>query len=406
MVDPDLVRELAELERRLSGLEESVQSVVGEPVKGSPVPLLVAGSENEASGADQISSGALIEGSDTWVSATLDSLLSSKDRAAFDAWTAHRRVPWTRGDLIAVGLAGVVGALAVVYDDLVDAQMKQGLDYVRHTDLVESWEADAHGMPIDYTGPKFGGPAHRVRSPGHDLGRPFAALDQIRSGHFSGTFWEAGERFTFVSPTGAYEPVESGVEALILWGKHLVADVVTPMSLPLPGWTMLYEMPWRDVRKFAHDAYSGPALGEGLNVRSGLLSPLLSVLTTELIIRLHLHWRAYTTTGTAHLSVGEAQKRSEMLLVGHALVGATSLAAVAAAATAEGPVALRHVNVPVLLRTGMLAVTVVGDARTRKRLAPPTWDELLAQQVVPWELDAARVLAQAATSGGQGWSES
>lgn len=37
-------------------------------------------------------------------------------------------------------------------------------------------------------------------------------------------------------------------EALTLWGKHLAADVVTPMSLPLPWWTLLYERPERDLR--------------------------------------------------------------------------------------------------------------------------------------------------------------
>lgn len=52
-------------------------------------------------------------------------------------------------------------------------------------------------------------------------------------------------------------------EALTLWGKHLAADVVTPMSLPLPWWTLLYERPERDLRKFAYDAYSGSAFVRG-----------------------------------------------------------------------------------------------------------------------------------------------
>jgi hypothetical protein len=63
-------------------------------------------------------------------------------------------------------------------------------------------------------------------------------------------------------------------------GKHLVADVVTPMSLPVPWWALLYELPWRELRKFAHDAYGGSAFGEGRYVRSGLLAPPLAVLTT------------------------------------------------------------------------------------------------------------------------------
>jgi hypothetical protein len=40
--------------------------------------------------------------------------------------------------------------------------------------------------------------------------------------------------------------------------------------------------------------------------------------------------------------------------------------------------ALRHVNVPVLLRMGCLAVEVGHDRRTRSRAMARNWDELAA----------------------------
>ena len=41
----------------------------------------------------------------------------------------------------------------------------------------------------------------------------------------------------------------------MLWLKHLAADLVTPMSLPLPGMTFLYQLDNRAIRKFAHALY-------------------------------------------------------------------------------------------------------------------------------------------------------
>ncbi len=45
-------------------------------------------------------------------------------------------------------------------------------------------------MPIDCMGTKFGDLAHRGLSAGHDIGRFFTALNQVRNGVFEGTYWE------------------------------------------------------------------------------------------------------------------------------------------------------------------------------------------------------------------------
>jgi hypothetical protein len=190
---------------------------------------------------------------------------------------------------------------------------------------------------------------------------------------------------------------------LTLWVKHLVADVVTKQSLPLPWWTLLYELPWRDVRKFAHDAYNGSAFGEGLNVRSGLLTPTLAVLTTEALLRTHVHGRALLVSGSARLDPSQEALRTELLLAGHSLVGAACLGKTITRWLVTSPaIAVRHVNVPGLLRIGMLAVQVLRDAHGRRSSAAPDWDMLLRGVAQPWQLDAALELERTAQQTGLG----
>jgi len=107
----------------------------------------------------------------------------------------------------------------------------------------------------------------------------------------------------------AYEPVSQvGKGSLTLWGKHLVADVVTPKNLPWPGWSKLYELPSRSLRQFAHDTYDAE-----VNLRS-LAASTLPVLTTEITIRTHIHGRAILDTGTARLQPTDTALRSELVV--------------------------------------------------------------------------------------------
>ncbi|MGV9866974.1 hypothetical protein [Rhodococcus koreensis] len=151
---------------------------------------------------------------------------------------------------------------------------------------MRAWERAGKRLPIDYTGPGFGGRAHRVRSPGHDLARPLEALRQIRAGEFRGVRWDYGDKHD-VSVGSRFREVDSLPEAPVLWAQHL-ADLVTPMSLPMPGSSWLYELDIRALRTFAHEVYLGRSAGNGLNVRSGILTPSLSVIVTEVIVRTHV----------------------------------------------------------------------------------------------------------------------
>lgn len=335
---------------------------------------------------------------EAWGEAALADILDPLALRQLDDWRAAQRMSWELSDLVVVGIAGFLGALANLYDTQVDAKVLDGLSWLKKTDLVTRWEQDAKGMPIDYMGSNFGGPGHRGLSAGHDIGRFFEALNQVRTGTFEGTYWEYGERLIRVSnttPRGTPYAEGEWHLALIQLLKHWVADFVTPMSLPLPGWTLLRDMPSRELRAFGQEAYAGDHRGGGLNLRSGLLTPGLGMVATEVVIRTHTHLAIYSETGSARLAPAGLAKRTEMLLAAHAAAGAVSLSKTAAAAIAgESVVAVRHLNVPVLMRIGALALKVRSDAATRASTGASSWTQLLEDEAATWTLPEAVAIAE------------
>jgi hypothetical protein len=172
---------------------------------------------------------------------------------------------------------------------------------------------------------------------------------------------------------------EDLLDAMALWIKHLAADMVTTMSLPLPGWTALYELPDRKLRKFAHDVYRGTTPGEGLNLRSGALTSSLSTAVVEIIVRTHVHASAFDRRGSAALTAQERRLRSELLLAAHAITAAAGVgktAARAAALPGKAAVALRHLNLPALGHVGVIGVGLVVDHRRRRGAEAPSWRDL------------------------------
>lgn len=334
-----------------------------------------------------------------WGEAEIADLLDPAALKHLDEWRLAQRLPWERSDLVVVGLAGFVGAIANLYDTQIDAAVLSGLSWLKKSELLRQWEKDGARLPIDYAGPKFGGPAHRVRSPGHDIARFCNALNQIRTGTFEGTWWEDGQQIVeHVTTTRSGMPFAQAPEphlALALLLKHWAADFVTPMGLPLPGWSLLYEMPNRDLREFAHHAYAGTNSGDGLNLRSGVFTPGLGMVGTEVIIRTHTHLSAYLETGSPRLATAGTAKRTEMLLAAHAAAGAVSLSQTAAAAVAGGMViAARHLNVPALMRVGTLALKMHADTATRSAAGAPSWNQLIEDEAATWTLPEAVAIAE------------
>ncbi len=376
-VDESVLRNLDTQHRRLTEVETDLDRLLSGAGTAVPSP----GPPGPARYDELTATNDALRTDRGWGVVDLDAALTAELRAEFERWRSRQRVRWVVEDVVAVAVAGWVGAAATWFDSAIDLAAKSGLRTLRDTPLITRWEREAKGMPIDYMRSHVGGPGHRLQGAGHDIGRPFEALRQIRDGTFRGTAWVGGERTSVTVP--GFRPVPDLGEALTLWGKHLVADVITPMSLPLPGWSTLYELPSETLSTFARQTY-----GAGANLRSGA-SSTLPVLTTEVVVRTHVHGRAMLGRGSAVLTAAETSLRTELLLAGHSLVGAVSLGrAVTLALLATPAAGFVHVNWPVLMRAAMLSLQVVADARARRSPAR-TWEDLLSELAEPWHLDTA-----------------
>ena len=352
----------------------------------------------------QLSYEALTESNDRlraergWNHIDLDAALTAEQRELFAQWQMRHRIRWSEQDLLVVGFAGAVGAAATWFDMALDTAVMKALGKLGDTDLLQGWERDSNQLPIDYRKHGVGGPGHRLRSAGHDIARPLEALRQIRDREFRGTRWVHGVAEPISATESDFRVVDSWADALVLWVKHLVTDFVTPMGLPLPGLSYLYELDNFRIHNLARVLYQGKGRGPWINLRSGMLTPTLSVLSTEAILRTEVHGRAYQRDGSFKLTAGEEALQTELLLAAHSLVGAVSLGKTVASAllTHSGPLAIRHLNIPVLLRIGWLAVSAVADEADRRSSGAPTWEELLSDCAQPWQLESALAVERVA----------
>lgn len=393
-MDESVFRNLDTQHRMLADLERHLDSDLDDEhdQTADAAPLVDVPFSRALSYQDLTSANDALRAQHGWDDVNLYEALTVTHQGKFVAWLDAQRLPWTRDDLLALGFAGVVGAAATVFDTQLDGAVRTALGSLKNTDLVQGWEVAGKRLPIDYTGKGVGGPSHRVKSAGHDLGRPLEALRQIRDGVFRGYAFPHGVKTPVIKALSTWQQIDSWPEAMIVWMKHLGADIVTPMSLPLPGFSLLYEMDNQTIREFVHAAYQGQRpLGNGLNVRSGLMTPALSMLSIEAIIRTHMLIRAYQSRGTVELTAPELALQGELLLAGHGLVGAVAIGkATAVLLLTKNPAfAVRHLNVPVLLRIGSLGLATGMTVRQRAKATAPSWDDLLQQWAQPWQLDAA-----------------
>ncbi|MBF6318110.1 hypothetical protein IU453_15210 [Nocardia cyriacigeorgica] len=395
-MDEHLERNFDTQNRRLDDIESTLRALLdGRDVDPLPVPETAGPQSYEQLTRDNDR----LRADRGWVEIDLEAALTAEQRAAFERWRTSTRIEWSTADLAAVGVAGLIGMTATWFDTRVDAGVLGQLQKLSRTRLLRTWEKAGKRLPIDYMGPDFGGKAHRIRSAGHDLFRIFESTRQIMDAEFRGTRWADGKKST-VRVSGRFRGnLDNVADALIVLLKHLAADMVTPMGLPMPGSSLLYELNDRELRKLIHQAYQGTSTGNGLNLRSGILSAGLPAICTEVIIRLHVHAAAYELTGSTALDPAQKSLRAELLLAAHSMVGAASIGkSVARALSLDGDkkyAAVRHVNVPVLLRTAGLAAVVVRDARARGASGAASWDELMTRTTAQASLATAVELARA-----------
>lgn len=375
--------------RRLAEIDDAISAALAD----EPRPPLADSPSQQTY--DQLTAyNAALRSEREWLDVDLDAALTESQRAAWELWRTKSRLDWRRSDYLAVGAAGVVGLLCSWFDSSIDSAVRQRIRGLTDTALGQKWEAAGKRLPIDFMGPGFGGRAHRVKSAGHDLGRPIEAIRQVMLGEFRGVRWVDGVPIEVID--GRYTELPFADAAMRL-GQHLLADVVTEMSLPIPGMSLLFESDHKAVRDFALHAYSGLGKGNGWNVRSGILTPGMTVIATEVLIRTYVHAEAHKRTGSAELDWPERRRRTELLLAAHGLVSAVSLGKTAAQISAHAiagdymraahPSHVRHINIPALLRTGTLAAMAVSDGYRAARIpSASSWEELVIATAQPWQL--------------------
>lgn len=210
-----------------------------------------------------------------------------------------------------------------------------------------------------------------------------------------------GVKESVVVSNGFRGDIDTVADAFVALLKHLAADFVTPMGLPMPGASLLHELDNRELRKLIHRAYLGSSDGNGLNLRSGIVSAGLPALSTEVLIRLHVHATAYRGTGSTELDSAQEAMCTELLLAAHSIVAASSISkAIARAYRLDGDnryTAMRHINAPLLLAVASKAAAVIHDVRVRHDTGGPSWDDLLAELDEPSSLATAVLLSEIIT---------
>ena len=299
-----------------------------------------------------------------------------------------QRLGWTTSDLAAVGVCGLVGSVTALLAGAIDDVILQQFGLLEETELISRWKRETKNLPIDYSGAYVGGPAHRVTSAGHDIGRPVEAIRQIIEGNYQGTGWSVFGKVTRTAegtPFGTpYDAVPDVRIALALWVKHLITDVITPTSLPLPGWTALYERASTEqLADFFKDMYWPGGGDAGWNLRTMGITKSVPLVAVEVGIRTKLGWDAWTERGSLQATGHERAKRDEMLLAAHGVVTAvTSGQAVIECLTTSSPLGLRSLNPQSTLRAAQLGMKVVAARRAAPK-SPLTWEELAMRSLAP-----------------------
>ncbi len=247
--------------------------------------------------------------------------------------------------------SGIYRAFREFQHSLGKSALAQRFDWVRH---LSGMKVTHSGLPIDHRGPGFGvGDGHgwvyhRILSSGHDLLRFMSGIHQIKTGQFIGTRYVNGKAVMEIRTLAAsgtpYTPRGDWSTAAVEYLLHVVSDLFTKTSLPVPGATWLQELPSRKLRTFVREMYYGNSPWSpsgkgrpgsefgGYNLRH-VLGQSVTPATTQLAIWLYYHIRYsfpnWLGKEVAGQEVGSSRvpglKLAELQAVAHATVAAVNV---------------------------------------------------------------------------------
>lgn len=203
------------------------------------------------------------------------------------------------------------------------------------------------GSPMDYQGPHFGGGNHRARTFSHDVLMFLLAIYMISQGKFIDGYYENGKFIPIITGENQYgtpyETMSLG-QAMLEYVLHMLADLCSNKSLPIPGFSLLTHAPNREIRKLANDLYH-----DGLNMRN-LFMQAVPVATVELIMWIYTHLKYHKSDYSKEQI---KNKKEKMLLLTHGISTAVNVGKVI---ITKNPTSL---NLVMIMRTVQLVWKVL-----------------------------------------------
>lgn len=257
--------------------------------------------------------------------------------------TVPREDRWKKSDFVVVFVAALVGGIA-------DAVLgKRDNEVTGKGSKFSNWLNEFHekewkhksGSPLDFQGKigelSFGGGNHRELSRGHDLLRFVDGIKSIKNGTFEAVGFRDGVKYVVKSTVNQngtpYDTMTLGA-AIIEYCHHMLADLLSNNSLPVPGYSFLRECDNRKIRKLSADMYQ-----QGFNLKNVIIQAS-STVAIEIIIRFYYsvlsvkryndsveiaedysNWEAIKQ----FVKPANKEKMHEMLLVAHTIVTAINV---------------------------------------------------------------------------------
>ena len=256
-----------------------------------------------------------------------------------------REEQWVKSDFIVVFIAAVLGSIAdIILSNRDNRFTGKGSKFSESLkDLHEKTFKHKGKSAIDFQGKinvggetvSFGGGHHRVLSRGHDLLRFIDGIKSFKNGDMISIRYKNGKRLLtstkMVKNGGEFLQLGS-IEALVEYAKHMFADFFSPMSLPFPGYSFLFESDNRRIRQLVVDMYKN-----GFNMKN-IATQALSTAIIEFVIRLYFAIKNvkevkedieisedYSKIDLIKVAFKSSEKMSEMLLAAHVIVTAVNL---------------------------------------------------------------------------------
>lgn len=286
---------------------------------------------------------------------------------------------WKKSDFVVVFVAALVGGIA-------DAILgKRDNKLTGKGSKFSNWLNEFHekkwkhkgGAPIDFQGSKdglsFGGGYHRELSPGHDLFRFVEGIKAFKEGKFEAKGFRNGVEIVVRSTENQYGTPYDAMTlgaAIVEYCHHMLADLLSNNSLPVPGYSFFRECDNRKIRKLSADMYQ-----QGFNLKNVIVQAS-STVAIEIIIRFYYsilsvkryndsieiaedysNWEAIKQ----FVKPTNKEKMHEMLLVAHTIVTAINVGRIVITKN------IASINVTEIMSVARYGVKVLKAAAKRSR---------------------------------------